>query len=285
MMMFRRPFSIAGFKSPVSDHYTLILSLYLSIYLSISSIALTTTTTTTTTVLKEAVPLPLDSTKFILHILLAFFPLGFLHSKLPRGIVLDAYNLVAGVLLAQFLFAEAWINVGLAALLTNLLVRVLPRKLVGPVTFFLIMIFMVMTMVERLSCDYLSYRMDYTGAQMMVTIKLTSFAWCYTDGGKSSDGQTLKSLQQEYKTEQDSRKKRLLKAKVEKFKNKYDTMPNILTFMAWTYQFSGYPVGPALELREYLRGTTSLSLSLSLSLRRLFLVTYSPLQQVPVNLL
>ena len=40
--------------------------------------------------------------------------------------------------------------------------------------------FMVGTMVERLSCDYLSYKMDYTGSQMMITIKLTSFAWFYT---------------------------------------------------------------------------------------------------------
>ena len=85
------------------------------------------------------VPLPLDSTKFILHILIAFFPLGFIHSKLPRGIVLDVYNLVCGVLLAQFLFAEAWINVGVAALLTQMLVLVLPRSKVGPIVFVLIM--------------------------------------------------------------------------------------------------------------------------------------------------
>ena len=53
--------------------------------------------------------------------------------------MLDVYNLVCGVLLAQFLFAEAWINVGVAALLTQLLVLVLPRAKVGPVVFVLIM--------------------------------------------------------------------------------------------------------------------------------------------------
>ena len=47
--------------------------------------------------------------------------------------------------------------------------------------------FMVGTMVERLSCDYLSYKMDYTGSQMMATIKLTSFAWFYTDGSSNPE--------------------------------------------------------------------------------------------------
>ena len=237
------------------------LSIYIYIYI------FTTTTTASKTivvplddidfVLKENVPLPLDSTKFILHILLAFFPLGFLHSALPRGIALDIYNLVCGVLLAQFLFAEAWINVGLAALLTQLLVLVLPRSKVGPAVFVLVMAFMVGTMVERLSCDYLSYRMDYTGSQMMATIKLTSFAWFYTDGYSNPDKKKKEIAEMREKLKGDCKEKRRLKSAIKKFENRYDTIPNPLTFMAWTYQFSGYPVGPALELREYLRCTRS----------------------------
>ena len=103
--------------------------------------------------------------------------------------------------------------------------------------------FMVGTMVERLSCDYLSYKMDYTGSQMMITIKLTSFAWFYTDG--SSNPEAMKKELAEMKaslrvraklnTDADKRIARTLKSKIKKYESRYDTMPNPLTFMAWTY--------------------------------------------------
>ena len=99
---------------------------------------------------------------------------------------------------------------------------------------------MVGTMVERLSCDYLSYKMDYTGSQMMATIKLTSFAWFYTDG--SSNPEAMKKELAEMKaslrvraTDADKRIARSLKSKIKKYESRYDTMPNPLTFMAWTY--------------------------------------------------
>eukprot|EP00940_MAST-03C_sp_MAST-3C-sp2_P000030 g30.t1 len=209
--------------------------------------------------------IPLDSVKFITHILMAM-PLGVIHAYLPVGKSRHLYNLFIGVVVAQFLFAEAWINVGLAALLTRLIISLLPQKATGIVTFIIIMIFMVGTMAERLSCAWMSYKMDYTGAQMMATIKLTTFAWNYSDGKKGRNKAEREKVLAEKRDELKRLKSqkefsktaaRKVKGAIGRLEGCWDEVPDILTYMGWAYQFSGYPVGPAIELREYIRGCES----------------------------
>lgn len=207
--------------------------------------------------------LPLDSVKFIMHIFLAI-PLGVVHAYLPSGRCRHLYNLLIGVAVAQFLFAEAWINVGIVALLTRIVLAIVPRKMTGIVSFVLVMAFMVGTMAERLSCAWLSYKMDYTGAQMMATIKLTTFAFNYSDGKDSRSKEKRKNDLALAKTNFDKKNAegdkrdpsalRRLKGTVQRLQTCWDTAPDLLTYFGWTYQFSGYPVGPAIELREYVRG-------------------------------
>ena len=170
------------------------------------------------------------------------------------------YNLVVGVAVAQFLFETAWINVGVVGLMTRILLAILPRRSSGIICFVVIMAYMVTSMFERLSCAWLSYKMDYTGAQMMATIKLTTFAWNYSDGksGRSKKeraDELAKTIDDEKCGRyQDKAGKHKLKFQIVKLKSAWDEFPGLLTYFGWIYQFSGYPVGPAIELREYIRG-------------------------------
>jgi lysophospholipid acyltransferase len=75
---------------------------------------------------------------------------------------------------------------------------------------------------------------DYSGAMMLATIKLTSFAFNVADG-RTKD-QTLLS----------SYNKRM----------KIDKCPSLLEFFGWIFFFGGFLVGPISEYMDYMRFVT-----------------------------
>jgi len=215
--------------------------------------------------------LPLDTVKYLALIVLSM-PLGAAHTRIPEGTPRHVFNLVVGVLAAQCLFGVAWANLAFVGVITRLICSFAPKDMVGSVNFVVIMAYMVLTMTERLSCAWLSYAMDYTGPQMMVTIKLTSFAWNFFDGvrgrSEAEKNTAIKTKVADVAELSEAAKKdptikgKLRKAKLElsRLRLCVDVSPDPLRYFAWLYQFSGYVAGPAIDLTEYLRGTDRPSL-------------------------
>lgn len=82
--------------------------------------------------------------------------------------------------------------------------------------------------------DYMGWSMDSTASQMILLIKLTSFAYNYHDG-VADDGKLVNSRTQETR-------RRLAITK----------LPSLLEYFGYVYNFTTFIAGPAFEFREYM---------------------------------
>eukprot|EP00003_Mantamonas_plastica_P006565 TRINITY_DN1538_c0_g1_i1.p2 TRINITY_DN1538_c0_g1~~TRINITY_DN1538_c0_g1_i1.p2 ORF type:complete len:458 (+),score=121.13 TRINITY_DN1538_c0_g1_i1:636-2009(+) len=87
--------------------------------------------------------------------------------------------------------------------------------------------------IYRQYTDYMGWSMDFTGPQMIITIKLTTFAYNYHDG-QLSDAEAEKTLYPEQK------------------KQAIKEMPSLLEFYSFIYFFGTYMAGPAVDIKDYL---------------------------------
>jgi len=143
---------------------------------------------------------------------------------------------------------------------------VAPRKVQHLLVFGWMMGYIGATHAYRMYTDWLGYRMDFSGPQMMATIKITSAAWNYFDGkqGRTEDQRAadLKALDVDIKAMKEKQKTGLSKEEKAKFSQlrvdrtftnlALDALPGPLEFYGWVHNFSTYQAGPALEIREYL---------------------------------
>jgi lysophospholipid acyltransferase len=82
--------------------------------------------------------------------------------------------------------------------------------------------------IYRLYVDYLGWSLDYTGPQMVLTLKLTAFAWSYYDGTRPKEELTKELYE-----------KRIMQ------------MPGLIEYFGWVYFFPSFLAGPAIELKHY----------------------------------
>lgn len=124
--------------------------------------------------------------KFVL-ILLAVYPITGLFAILPFKFLKHTVSLATGVFLAQWMFGAEWFNslfssaVAYAILAIASLVPAVGRYQ-HVLVFAWMMGYMTAAHFWRLHTDYLGWSMDYTGPQMILTIKLTSLAFNLWDG-------------------------------------------------------------------------------------------------------
>jgi hypothetical protein len=90
--------------------------------------------------------------------------------------------MVVGILLMQWIFASDWIHSFISSLVTYLLCLFFPRKYLGIAVFVWAMGFMTVCHLYRMYVSYMSGIFDFTGTQMVLTMKLTSFAYNLYDG-------------------------------------------------------------------------------------------------------
>lgn len=81
-----------------------------------------------------------------------------------------------------------------------------------------------------MATDWMGYHLDFTGPQMLITIKLSTFAFDIYDGMKGN-GKELSEYQ----------KKMCL-----------ERIPTPLEYYGYIYFFAGFLSGPAFNLKEYL---------------------------------
>ena len=108
------------------------------------------------------------------------------------------------------------------------------------------MVYMSAGHLFRIYNDYMGWTLDFSGPQMLLVIKLTSFAYTYYDGmmGLKKDEKKA-SVNSRFASVQESRRAQAL-----------FTLPTLVEFYGYVFCFTTLLAGPAFEMREYLDVTS-----------------------------
>ncbi|KAF1788153.1 Membrane bound O-acyl transferase, MBOAT [Phytophthora cactorum] len=183
------------------------------------------------TQLSELVGVPVDQLRCV-ACLLTVYPLAIVVRKLPSVTAKHWLHICAGVSIAQFVYGTGWLHSLLSSLVTYALVCVLPPKRAPFVVFLANMVFVAALHIHRMRVNYMGWSMDSTASQMLLLIKLTSFAFNYHDV-RDGDSEHTKRVKQ-------SRKQLAI-----------PQIPSLLEFLGFVYCFTTFLAGPAFEYKEY----------------------------------
>lgn len=173
--------------------------------------------------------LGLDQVKFLFCSFIAY-PLGFICSLLPNvPFIKHSYCLLLGLAFGWITMGTQLIHSFVTATVAYFLMAVLPSKRAAQVVYVWCMLYLSASHIYRMWDDYMGYALDFTGPQMLLTLKLTTMAVDLYDGTKPAE--ELKGY-----------------AKLMNLKK----LPNIFEFYGYVYFFGGFLAGPAFNCREYL---------------------------------
>lgn len=143
----------------------------------------------------------------------------------------------------QWIFGADWIHSILSSLGTYLLCLIVPRKYVHIAVFIFVMGYMTAAHGYRMYVSYMSGIFDFTGTQMVLTMKLTSFAFNLYDGTYDR-----KRVFADYP---DDKKKATLYGARKHFA--IESLPNPIEFLGYVFCFTCLLAGPAFEYQDYVR--------------------------------
>jgi len=214
-----------------------------------------------------------DVIKFMITLLLAL-PLGAMARFVPLGAPRHFYNFFIGMCFAQMCYGTGWLHLFFSSGVAYLIMMLLPRSKSHLLVFGWMMLYMGLMHVYRMWSDWLGWKMDFSGPQMMATIKITSMAFNYSDG-RASEGfkndterkakvdqlkAELGTIANALTTEKDAAAAKALKKKKISLSGQklranlaLVSLPSPLEFFGWVHNFSTYQAGPAIEIQEYLK--------------------------------
>lgn len=184
-----------------------------------------------------------DQVRYVLC-LFAAYPLAVVYKLLPSASLKHLFDIAVGISLAQFVLGSGWVHSFISSFLTYLLVKFGPPKFAPYLVFVFNMAYMSAAHIYRLYVDYMGWTLDFTGPQMLLVIKLTSFAYNYYDGVVDKTAEK-KELSPGAAKVYAARKKLAI-----------TELPSLLEYFGYVYSFTTFLAGPAFEIREYLDVTT-----------------------------
>jgi len=143
------------------------------------------------------------------------------------------YCCIIGILLMQWVYSEDWIHSFISSIVTYIICKHCPPKYVGKLVFLWAMGYMTMSHWYRMYTSYMSYIFDFTGTQMVITMKLSSFAYNYYDG--------IYDYENVLKSNDDRKKYAITK------------LPSLIQFLGYMYCFTCIMAGPAYEYNDYVQ--------------------------------
>lgn len=179
--------------------------------------------------------------RFIMGLFLSL-PLGLLCRacvhRVPRRLR-SVLSLVTGFQIMWFIYGAQTLHLVACALGTFVLMHALPAAWAYIATFVFCVAYMICSHIYIMVTAYMSWEPDYTAPLMVLTIKLTSYAFCVHDAHYSAGlargaaaGEPLTPRQQHYMVAQ---------------------QPGLLEFFGWVFFFPGFFGGPAVEYKDYER--------------------------------
>jgi len=206
--------------------------------------------TTAAKELGDSIGFPDDQIRYVLC-LFACYPVGLLHAALPTGTLKNLYNLAVGIAMAQFVFGYAWIHTMLSASVCYLIIALRVPSYQNVVMVFM-MAYISCSHISRLYVDYLGWTLDFTGAQMVLTIKMTSIAYNIFDGSEAESAR-LKAEIKRCRASGKPKDKKKADNYEDRLHRSLDGLPSLLEFFAFAYNPYSALAGPAFEAGEYLR--------------------------------
>lgn len=172
---------------------------------------------------------PADQLKYVACIMAAM-PLGLLFRFLPQSsAVKHLFSIVTSISMLIFCLGPSqWLHSFVTSLATYVLLVVLPKSVAHTAVFVFVMGYMSVSHIYRMHVDWMGWTMDFTGPQMVLTIKLTSIAFDYFDG--RCDPAT-RSAEQKVRG--------------------ISKLPGLLEFFGFVYFFPSFLAGPACGFHEY----------------------------------
>ena len=192
--------------------------------------------------------------------LFAAYPLMVLFRFLPAKFLKHIMSAGVGVFFVQWVFGPDWIHSFIAATLTYVICAVGPKKYVGTIVYFVVLGYMVGCHAYRMYVNYLAgtpyhmFPLDFTGVQMVITMKLTSFGYNVQDG-HAKKSRSAQSAQDDKLLD----KKALAAKKLREKRDKYaiTEFPNPLEFFSYAFCFAQLMVGPAFEFTQFIASLDS----------------------------
>ena len=147
-----------------------------------------------------------------------------------------------GFVVVQWIFGPDWIHTFISSSVTYLICAFGPRKHIGTLCFVWVMGYMTGCHIFTMYNDYMSEKFDFLRTQMVITMKLTSFAYNYFDGTYDHD--------KVFSTDP-ARKHAKIFAQRREFA--ITELPSLLEFFGYVYCFPCALVGPAFEYNDYIK--------------------------------
>jgi len=169
------------------------------------------------------------------------YPFSFLLRLIPSKNLKHLLSCVGGVVLVQWVFGPDWAHAFVSSSVTYLLCLIVPRKYCAQVVFLWVMGYMTAAHLYRMWVSYLTGVFDFTGTQMVLTMKLTSFAYNLYDG--TYDKKNV------FGTHSD---KAAAKVYANRKKFAIEKLPNLLEYFGYIFCFTCILAGPAFEYTDYI---------------------------------
>jgi hypothetical protein len=179
--------------------------------------------------------------KYTLSLFL-FYPLSAVLFAIPNKTAKNLFNLVVGVAFVQWIYGPDWIHSFISSAVTYLICALAPKKSQHLIVFLWVMGYMTGSHIYRMYVSYMSGIFDFTGTQMVLTMKLTSFAYNYFDG--TADKKKVFP-------EKPYEDKKVAKLYDDRRRFAVTSLPNPIDFFGYVYCFSCILAGPAFEYRDY----------------------------------
>ncbi|ETK75957.1 hypothetical protein F441_17868, partial [Phytophthora nicotianae CJ01A1] len=160
------------------------------------------------------------------------------------------FNVAAGLFAGVFVFDTAVLHTIGTAIVVYLLMMLAPRKLVGRIVLPLLLTYLVGIHYYR---EFYSPDIVWDSAQMILTLKLSSVAINYSDGGLPKEKKTPTML-----------------------KNELQEIPGLIPYFGFIFFFPTYLAGPAFEYKDYIYWMKDIRFApFMVHLRNLFVIVVS----------
>jgi hypothetical protein len=175
--------------------------------------------------------------------LFATYPISYLLFRLSDPKAKNFLSFIVGFLIVQWIFGPDWIHTFISSSVTYLICAFGPKKYIGIIAFVWVIGYIIGCHIFTMYTDYMTDRFDFLRTQMVITMKLTSFAYNYFDGTYDHD--------KVFTHEHESKGKTKIFAQRRRFA--ITSLPTPLEFFGYVYCFPVILVGPAFEYADYIQ--------------------------------
>ncbi|KAH9157732.1 hypothetical protein AeRB84_000467 [Aphanomyces euteiches] len=183
---------------------------------------------------------PADVLRYMMC-LFGAYPIALFFPLIPSPILKHVFTTGVGIFFAQFVFGSSWVHTLVMAIMTYGIVLAAPRRHIGTIAFFWNMGYLSLSHIYRMYVDYMGVTLEISGAQMVLCMKLTSFAFNYYDG--VVDSERIKNPPADNKA--------LAKVFATRRALAINQLPSVIEYLGYVYCFPTLLAGPSFEFREY----------------------------------